>query len=844
MARFSPPLASFDSGEWSPLLRGRVDAPKYQRSCRLLKNFIPTKQGPARKRPGTKFVNTTKGNAKVRLIPWVFSEDQAYQLEFGANYIRFWTEAGFIETTPGSGTPYEVVTPWTLAQVDELQFAQSADVMYFTHPEVSPRVLSRFADNNWTLTEFAFERGPFLPENADQSEGLRVSGYSGSVTVRAANTTFTADMVGSILALRSVPELLHDQWKTGTVYSIGDRVWSDSLESPGSVNVYKAATAGTSGARAPGHDAGTETDGVVEWEYMHNGTGYIEVTAFTGAVEVEADVVFNPEIPQDWVSWQATGAIEITAQPSDGDTITFNDGSGAVVFEFDNDATTSPGNVAVTIGGDADATFTNFVAAFSSQSFDVGFISAGRELSITHNQYGEEFNLTTLKSGANITVTGMSGGSGVTVSSEEFAFRFSEGSWSDRRGWPRAVTIHDERLWFGYTDTEPTTIWGSNIDDYTNFNAGTALDDEAITKVLGGDALNPVQWLTSNDELVIGTTGSVFVSRTTEGVTLTPTSVQLRSQSQHGASKYQGISVAASVVYVQRSRTTLRELLYNDSINRYTALDLSMTSEHLIEDGIKHIALTNTPDPIIWAYTDAGELVGFTYDRSEDVLGVHHHDLSGIVESVSVIPSADGTQDRLWLVVQRTVNGSTVRHIEYLSKYTDEIHCDAYLTASGTDLTTISLPHLEGETVDVLGDGANQPSKVVASGSITMTRAADEIAAGLPMTAYLTPQQIEGGSTNGTAQGKPSRIHKVVYRLYRTGPGLWHGAEGKTLQEIQFRRAADAMDAPVPLITGDTAAINIDCDYDNGQLLSIEHRGPQPCAIVAIWPQMEVKDML
>lgn len=838
MAYFSPALTAFNAGEWTPLLRGRTDTPNYPKSCRALRNMIPIKQGPVRKRPGTKFVNTTKGNAQVRPIPWVFSEDQKFVLEFGAGHIRFWTESGFVETTPGSGVPYEIANSYSLAQVQALQYAQSADVVYLTQEDGRPQVLSRFADNNWTLTDFEPQRGPFLAENGDTTHELRFNGKTGTVQIESDSALFETGHVGAVFALRSVPELLYDEWKAGTAYTAGDYVWSSSLESPGRTNVYKAATTASSGTRAPGHDSGTISDGGVSWQYIHDGYCYVEITSVASSTRAAGTVVYNVEIPDDWIAWQATGSIALTAQPADADTVTFNDGATSVTFEFDNDATTTPGNTAVTIGADVNETFSNFVTAFSAAGFDVSTTTSGTTLSITHDLYGSSYNIAITKSGANISVSGMSGGAGAGVTTG--GFRWAEGAWSDYRGWPRCVVIHDSRLWFGYTASEPSTFWGSVIDDFTNFDTGTSLDDEAVIKTLPG--LNPIQWMASNDQLMIGTVGGVFVSRIPDSETITPTNIQMAAENGYGCAGYLPVKIGASLMYVQRGRRNIRELIYSDSINRHTATDVSLPGEHLLADGIQHMAWQIEPDTVLWTYDDTGVLIGLTFDREEGILGWHSHDVSGVVEGLCVIPSDDKTQDRLWLVVKRTINGSTARHLEYLSKPSDEVHADSYVSYSGTATTTLAVAHLEGESVAVLADGSTRPEKTVAGGSITLDRSASVIHAGLPMEARLEPQQVDGGSTNGTAQGKPARCHKLTLRLYRTGPGLFLAGANKTLQEIPFRKGRDFMDTAVPLFTGDKGPIEIDTGYDDGQLPVIVHRGPQPCNVIALYPQIYVED--
>ena len=141
MARGVPFLSAFNSGEWSPELYGRVDLDRYTRACAEMLNFLPKAQGAAVRRPGTRYVANTKSNGQVRLIPFEYSTQQAYVIEAGDLYFRFYRNGARLESPPG--TPVEVATPYTLADLPQLQWAQSADTLYLAHPSYAPRKLTR-----------------------------------------------------------------------------------------------------------------------------------------------------------------------------------------------------------------------------------------------------------------------------------------------------------------------------------------------------------------------------------------------------------------------------------------------------------------------------------------------------------------------------------------------------------------------------------------------------------------------------------------------------------------------------------------------------------------------------
>lgn len=164
MTRATPIQTNFTAGELSPRLRGRVDLAKYFNGVETLENMVIHPHGGVSRRSGTRFVAGVKDQArKVRLIPFEFSIEQAYILEFGHTYIRFYKDEGVIESTPG--TPYEISSPYAEGDLFQIQFAQSADVMWLVHPNHKPRKLSRTGHTAWTIANYAPTSDPFTSAN-------------------------------------------------------------------------------------------------------------------------------------------------------------------------------------------------------------------------------------------------------------------------------------------------------------------------------------------------------------------------------------------------------------------------------------------------------------------------------------------------------------------------------------------------------------------------------------------------------------------------------------------------------------------------------------------------------
>lgn len=221
MSRLSPIFTTFNGGEWSPSLYGRVDLPKYQNACRSLLNFIPLPQGAATRRPGTRFIATAKNNQSVRLIPFEYSTTQAYVIEAGDRYFRFYKDRGRIETAPNR--PVEIITPYRAEDLGQIKWAQSADVLYLCHPNYPVYKLSRLSHTNWQLREIDPKDGPYLEVNGTDTT-LQPSAVSGSVTVTASADIFEASDVGRLIRLQHA-----DIWGWGkiTSFSSSRQVWVD-----------------------------------------------------------------------------------------------------------------------------------------------------------------------------------------------------------------------------------------------------------------------------------------------------------------------------------------------------------------------------------------------------------------------------------------------------------------------------------------------------------------------------------------------------------------------------------------------------------------------------------------
>lgn len=739
MSKISAIIGNMNAGELSPMIGARVDFQKYPSGASILENFVPTVQGPIERRGGTRFVAEVKDSSKrVLLQPFEFSVSQAYMLEFGHYYVRFYTwdavtkVRGRLEVT---GTPVEVVTPYSEADLfntdgtPRLRFAQSGDNLYITHGTYPPQILKRTSATSFTLNQYDTVGGPWKALN-DTATTVYASAETGAgITLTASAATFNANMVGGLIQLESKDLNVIPAWEVGKTIAIGDRRRSDG-------KTYEALTAGTTGTDKPVHTEGALYDGSagVQWQFRDPGYGYVKITSFSSSTVVFGTVI--DRLPSQVV------------------------GSG---------------------------------------------------------------NATT---------------------------RWSLGEWSNDAGWPTDVAFFRERLWFG----RKQQVWGSVAADFTDFSPktyGQVTADMAISITLVSGKINDIQWMAGDEELLCGTAGGEFsVGELTNGEAIGPGNIRARLVSSYGSKAIPPIKNGDAVLFIQRSGRKAREVSYDSLSYKYKGSDATVLAEHITRTGILQIAFGLEPNPVVWAVRADGLLVGYTWNAEQEVRGWHRHPIggSGVVEAVGTMPAAEGDGSELWLVVRRTINGVTRRYVEYMNRAWREgdtqasaFYVDCGLAYSGASVTTITgLGHLEGQTVDILSDGAPHPQRVVTSGAITLQRAATVVNVGLPCPCKYRSMRLEGGAADGTSQGKTKRIHKAVLRFLNTGGGSYGSTEGN-MDELQLRQPSDPMDAPVPLFTGDKV-VPWPEGYNTDAYMMYLNSQPTPSTLMALMPQITVMD--
>jgi hypothetical protein len=418
-----------------------------------------------------------------------------------------------------------------------------------------------------------------------------------------------------------------------------------------------------------------------------------------------------------------------------------------------------------------------------------------------------------------------------TLGSTDATYKWSEGSWSNYRGWPQAITFFEDRLVFGGNASQPDTIWGSVTGDYDNMLAGVD-DSDAFLFTLTSRQVNAIQWLVGKDKILIGTSGAEWTIAGGQDDPLTPTNVKAEQHSSYGSSNLQAILANESTLFFQRNSKRMRELAFNWELDSYVAPDMTILAKEVTGDGITDTAFQQSPDGILWCTKQNGDIATFSYERKENITAWSRQITDGDFESVAIIGGTN--EDQVWVSVQRDVNGdTTARYIEYFSTrdfgtdVDDAYFVDAGITYDSTAITTLTgLDHLEGETVVILGDGAIDTPAVVSSGQVTVA-SASTIQAGLPYTVQLRtmPLSFPGGMT---IHGKKKRISEVTASWYNSGDF----SIGKNASELQTRSITG--------MTTDEDRVTFPTGWDRFGYIFVYQQSPEPLTLLALMAEFEL----
>lgn len=406
---------------------------------------------------------------------------------------------------------------------------------------------------------------------------------------------------------------------------------------------------------------------------------------------------------------------------------------------------------------------------------------------------------------------------------------FSLSSWSEYMGWPKAITLFENRVVYGFSNVEPNTGWASKIGNVSFMRQEQYIDEvpfavtnsDAWSFTVAIDKFNTIQWLSAGKTLFLGSLGAEAIGFGPDAtLSMGPLNFQFKSDTSYGSSQIQPIRRDNILIFVQRSGKMLRELTFNFDEDAYKAPKIMGAAEHmprktqslvpnvgLFSGQIVEMAHQESNNQITWYRDSHGGIFGMTRDRDADgqPTAFHYHQIAGWtpqtpgakILSICVCPSSDSSHDDIYLMVRRAWDVGGVfpaddrtyfekigREYEHESIFVPEftdidekpIYLDSAKVSSIDQLDPAKLVHSGfdhlyqyGGIVHVIADGHYVGPKVVnSSGEITLETAAREVIAGMYYRSQIIPVQLNMGSLIGTSQGADKTSDDVTIRFVRT----------------------------------------------------------------------------
>jgi hypothetical protein len=392
-----------------------------------------------------------------------------------------------------------------------------------------------------------------------------------------------------------------------------------------------------------------------------------------------------------------------------------------------------------------------------------------------------------------------------------------EDVWSSGKGWPRSVTFHEGRLYFGGSKSRPSTIWGSKIGLFFDFVPSESLDDDAVEATLDTNELNVITEIVSSRDFQVFTTGGEFYVPQQGTDPITPLTFTFKNVSRNGIKPGTRVQLVESgSVYIQRQGKSLNEFVFTDTQQTYITQRISLLSGHLLK-GPQRIALrrassTDESDLLLMTNTNDGSMAVFSIMRSQQITAPSEFTTDGEFMDVGV----DVTQ--IYAVTKRVFNGTTRYFIE---QFKDDLYTDCAFTGGSAGGVGSGLPHI-GKSLNVITDGVPQSNETVsAGGAVTFDReSTTSYEVGLPITVYVKTMPVEIKLQTGSRVSFKKRIVEISAVVKDTQHMLMN-------DQPVITRALDnpLLDLAVPTFTG-IKRVNGVLGYRNEQAIEVTQNLP------------------
>jgi len=339
-----------------------------------------------------------------------------------------------------------------------------------------------------------------------------------------------------------------------------------------------------------------------------------------------------------------------------------------------------------------------------------------------------------------------------------------EDVWSSSKGWPRTVTFHEGRMYFGGSKSRPSTVWGSKVGLYFDFKPDQAYDDDAVELTLDTNSLNTITDILSGRDFQIFTTGGEFYVPQAELQPITPSNFFAKAVSRNGSRI--GIRVQqiqSGTLYIQRQGKALNEFQFSDTTASYISTAISLLSSHLLVSPIEMAtrkATSTDESDTLFIVNGNGDISAYSILRQQNVVAPSRITTFGDFKDIGV------DVDDIYVVTKRTFNSSDKYFVEY---FDSTAFTDCAFTGGSAGGVGSGLPHI-GATVNVICDGSVLTDEVVSGGgAVTFEReSTTSYEVGLPFTVSIKTLPVEPRLSVGVRTGFKKRILEVNALLYET----------------------------------------------------------------------------
>lgn len=431
------------------------------------------------------------------------------------------------------------------------------------------------------------------------------------------------------------------------------------------------------------------------------------------------------------------------------------------------------------------------------------------------------------------------------------SFRWSEGAWCAKNGWPSIVSIVDQSLLWGRRNE----AWMSETTDIYGFEEGKEDDSSVSFRLFSPDgrALD-FQWAMNAGSLLLGATSGEWVVRGPSSYDrITAANSRGFLQQSEGSAPHQPVSISGGAVFIGRARDRLNFAKFDFLSDRIDIQEFTTFSRHMLRRKAAQLAWQADPHRILWVRMEDGGLSAVTLRPDQEVAGWHRHVLPGaFVEQICAIQSPDARSSELWMQTRRVVNGATRRFIEQMKPFflaSDSaaptaagawfLDCGKAYAGPPTTLLT-GFGHLIGELVHVLTlQGDSGSFTVSAAGEVHLPFEVTEAVCGLPVEWQVKTLPIEVTTATGPSKGKRKTVNRVYLHLYESGAATVRASDGPE-NDVMVSGGVD-FNAPYPLFSG-VRAITLDARTERVATLTIAGKTALPFTLLGMTAEIDITE--